>query len=41
MQAFIELVLLRGQVVARAGQIEGNPNGQWLPRSVDQNLERL
>ncbi len=34
MQAFIELVLLRGQVVAQAGQIEGNPNGQWLPRSL-------
>jgi allantoinase len=41
MQAFIELVLLRGQVVARAGRIEGNPNGQWLPRSVVSKLEEF
>jgi allantoinase len=34
MQAFIELVLLRGKPVARDGRIEGNPNGQWLWRSV-------
>jgi allantoinase len=30
MQAFIELVLLRGQVVAREASIEGAPNGRWL-----------
>ncbi len=33
MQAFVELVLLRGQVVARGGSIEGAPHGTWLPRS--------
>ncbi len=34
MQAFIELVLLRGKPVARGGQPQATPNGRWLRRSV-------